>query len=325
MDNGFQSRLTGFISTTVIAVLTPLLLFHLYRQDWLLAAVAFLILGSGFLLVYRVSRGDLPVGLVHAVATVYTVSVVGVTHLLGVAGSYWAYPVLLVNFYVLPLVSALVFNIVMLVAVVWLMLQQPEVAMRVAVTLGLMTMFNLWFSILVAGQRRELSDLSLVDPLTRARNRRALDEHLIRVSRDKARHHGRVAAIMLDIDHFKAINDRFDHNTGDAVLKQVVRLIAARLRATDSLYRYGGEEFVIIAEHTGAREAQRLADDLRQQVMDARIDDIGVITVSAGVAELCEGEQPMAWLSRADEAMYLAKRQGRNRVCAIEPECAPAT
>jgi diguanylate cyclase (GGDEF)-like protein len=204
-----------------------------------------------------------------------------------------------------------------------LLLDQPDIAIRLFSTLALINVFGYVFTQQVVAQRSELNRLSLVDPLTLAQNRRALDETLQRVAKAKARQGVAMAAIMIDIDHFKEINDRFDHHVGDDVLRAVVDVIRGRLRQTDSLYRYGGEEFVVVAEYTNLEHAMQLAEDLRQRVMAQRFEYAGQVTLSAGVAELQAGEPPMAWISRADDAMYAAKRAGRNRVCSMPQDAMP--
>lgn len=318
MNNGFQSRVTVMIAMIIIVVLSPFLLYHLYRHNWLLAGVLALVVASEALLIGYLRRGGSPWWAVHIISLTSSIGVLLAAHVLGLKATYWAFPVVLGNFFVLPMASALSLNVIVIVGVVWLMREQADVAVRMAAALVVLTAFGTVFTRQVASQQRVLSELSLIDPLTRALNRRALDEQLVRVTKDKARHRGQVSAIMLDLDHFKKINDRFDHKTGDRVLQKVVNAIHGRLRATDSLYRYGGEEFVVIATDTGLAEAHLLAEDLRRKVIGAEIAEIGAVTISAGVAELRDGEQPMAWLSRADEALYAAKRGGRNRVC-VEP------
>ncbi|MDJ0740300.1 MAG: GGDEF domain-containing protein [Gammaproteobacteria bacterium] len=324
MHNGFQARVTVRISMLIILVLTPFLLYHAHRTHWRIAALLGVILIGETLLIHFVNNGGSPRVATHVVSLTYSAGALYVVHVMGVPGTFWLYPVVLANFYVLPWQSASLYNVVVIAAAGVLMRDQPEVAVRLAATLGIMTLFGYVFVRQVSGQRRELSDLSLIDPLTRALNRRALDDRLAQVAKEKARHDGQVSAIMLDIDHFKKINDRFDHHTGDAVLKHVVDAIKLRLRGTDSLYRYGGEEFVVIAMHTRLDEAESLAEDLRRKVNAAAVPTIGHVTVSAGVAELQADEQPMAWISRADEALYQAKKAGRNRVCIREAPTAVA-
>jgi diguanylate cyclase (GGDEF)-like protein len=324
VKNGFQARITLRVSAVVLVVLLPFAVYHLLARHWLLAALQLLVVIAEALLILFVARGGSPFAAAHAVAVIYSVGTIYVVDQLGLSGSYWLFPVMLSNFYILPMGSAISFNALAAVAGACVLRDQPELAVRLLATLALINVFGYIFVQQVAAQRSELNRLSLIDPLTLAQNRRALDEKLQRVAKVKARQGVAMAAIMLDIDHFKQINDRFDHHVGDDVLRAVVDVIRERLRRTDSLYRYGGEEFVVVAEYTNLEHAMRLAEDLRQRVMAQPFEYAGQVTLSAGVAELQAGEPPMAWVSRADDAMYAAKRAGRNRVCSMPQSAIPA-
>jgi diguanylate cyclase (GGDEF)-like protein len=120
--------------------------------------------------------------------------------------------------------------------------------------------------------------------------------------------------LILDIDHFKAVNDTYGHIVGDQILVDVSELVRRNTRATESLYRYGGDEFVLLAEQTALDAAVTLAEKLRSQI-EKQIFAAGVqLTVSIGVAELQHGEDNEGWLGRVDAALYRAKGRGRNQV-----------
>ena len=131
-----------------------------------------------------------------------------------------------------------------------------------------------------------------------------------------------VAALLIDIDHFKKINDNYGHDVGDEVLREFALRIASNVRAIDLPCRFGGEEFVIIMPDTGLEGAARVAERIRNNVAGSpfRVSDgkdLLTVTISVGVAAtLGEGDTPQALLKRADEAVYEAKAQGRNKVCA---------
>lgn len=162
-----------------------------------------------------------------------------------------------------------------------------------------------------------LSQLASTDPLTGLANRRTLLARL-EAARATALRSGRGYAVaMLDIDHFKRINDSYGHHTGDQVIQAVAARIADGVRAVDCVARYGGEELAILFADSGAAEAGAITERLRQAVARAVIEvdgtEIGV-TLSAGVAAATGDEPPAAVLHRADLAMYRAKRAGRNRI-----------
>lgn len=152
------------------------------------------------------------------------------------------------------------------------------------------------------------------DPLTGARNRRALDEGLETMFAMKGRYDQPFSVALFDVDSFKNINDDEGHLCGDRVLRAVVGIMADTARTTDIIARYGGDEFVLLMPQTDLAGARLLTDRLREYVQNNAFGDVQV-TVSAGVAEAKHGEDAQSLLSRADKALYRAKNEGRNRVC----------
>jgi diguanylate cyclase (GGDEF)-like protein len=119
---------------------------------------------------------------------------------------------------------------------------------------------------------------------------------------------------MIDLDHFKQVNDTLGHEVGDRVLVEITRRMGQRLRTTDMLARWGGEEFVILLRFCGQDDARKIAESLRLVVADTPIDPAGQVTISLGVAQLREDDDLTSWLGRADRALYEAKQSGRNTV-----------
>ncbi|ROR32266.1 GGDEF domain-containing protein [Inmirania thermothiophila] len=164
---------------------------------------------------------------------------------------------------------------------------------------------------------RRLERCARLDALTGAGNRAALDEELRR-QMDLARRGGHsLGLLMLDLDHFKEINDRLGHAAGDEVLRECAARIRGAMRRSDLLFRYGGEEFVILLPDAGCEAAVALAERIRRAVSARpfRLREETVrVTVSVGIACHRPGEPQAALLERADRALYAAKRAGRNRV-----------
>lgn len=164
--------------------------------------------------------------------------------------------------------------------------------------------------------RREAS----TDALTGLRNRRAFDRDLARLIQRHDAEGLAFSLIMMDIDHFKAVNDRHGHLVGDRVLRQFARQVAARTRGGDTVARYGGEEFAILLPCTQLLQAGQIAEHVREGIgaLNMRRTDtgapIGTVTASFGVAEFRAGEGATTFVARADAALYRAKREGRNRV-----------
>lgn len=168
----------------------------------------------------------------------------------------------------------------------------------------------------LARANEELDRLARRDALTGLHNRRSADERLHdEVAR--VRRHGRpLSALVIDIDHFKRINDKHGHAVGDAVLCQIAQRLPRLLRATDFVARQGGEEFLVLLPATSDTQAREVAEKLRRAIELEPVEPVGAVTASVGVATLTPEHEidPVALLRRADDALYAAKRHGRNRV-----------
>jgi two-component system cell cycle response regulator len=163
-------------------------------------------------------------------------------------------------------------------------------------------------------------ELAVTDPLTGLHNRRYMFGQLEALAQRAAKGGAPVACLLLDIDHFKKINDSFGHDVGDEVLREFAVRLASNVRAIDLPCRYGGEEFVAIMPGTEAADAERIAERIRRYISGspfrvAQGSELLTVTISIGVAVLTSaGDTPEALLKRADEALYEAKAAGRNRV-----------
>ena len=164
---------------------------------------------------------------------------------------------------------------------------------------------------------RELEILSATDRLTRVYNRLKLDEFL-KSEYDRYKRHGKqLSLILLDIDLFKTVNDTHGHQVGDEILCEVAGMLQSRVRKTDILGRWGGEEFMIICPETGLEGATLLAEQLRCTLATHDFPIVHSTTASFGVTELGPDDTITTIMSRVDAAMYKAKEGGRNRVEAV--------
>ncbi|OIP18143.1 MAG: hypothetical protein AUK53_01260 [Betaproteobacteria bacterium CG2_30_59_46] len=164
----------------------------------------------------------------------------------------------------------------------------------------------------------ELEKLSSTDRLTGAWNRVHFDKTLQSELSRSVRYRQPLSLIFFDIDHFKLVNDTYGHAIGDEVLRELVKVVSENIRTSDMLFRWGGEEFVILAPSTSYGSAAKLAETLRARIERHEIETVGNITVSLGVAEHISGESETIWFCRVDKALYAAKDSGRNRVV-IDP------
>jgi len=161
-------------------------------------------------------------------------------------------------------------------------------------------------------------NMTITDGLTDVGNKKRLDQLVEKEIPRALRHNRELALLMVDIDHFKDVNDTYGHLAGDSVLRDLAGIMAKRLRPDDELGRYGGEEFAAILPETSLGGALKIAEDLRGLVEQHRFIVEGEqirVTVSIGAAALKQGMDAKAFFRAADEMLYKAKNSGRNRVC----------
>jgi diguanylate cyclase (GGDEF)-like protein len=173
---------------------------------------------------------------------------------------------------------------------------------------------------MLENESNHYKQLSMLDQLTGLLNRHGLSYYI-----DKnfsAERSQKVALVIIDIDYFKKINDKYGHGGGDIILKNVAHVLRDNVRATDCVARWGGEEFLIIMPDTELSAALDIAEQLRVQVEEKHFEEMPDLraTISLGVGAI-DGAEPFHMLfRRVDVALYQAKAQGRNRIVSAEPE-----
>jgi diguanylate cyclase (GGDEF)-like protein len=163
-------------------------------------------------------------------------------------------------------------------------------------------------------KNRELEVLSVTDRLTGLFNRRKLDQILDDELIRSRRYAIGFSVIILDIDHFKRVNDTHGHRVGDTVLEDMAKIMQECTREADSLARFGGEEFVMVCRHSGLEGCVATAEKLREAIAAHDFPGVGHLTASFGAATCHEDDDAVSLLARADTALYRAKSAGRNRV-----------
>ncbi|MDR2689020.1 MAG: GGDEF domain-containing protein, partial [Azoarcus sp.] len=163
-----------------------------------------------------------------------------------------------------------------------------------------------------------LKESTLRDPLTGLNNRRFLEEYIDTLTANVRRKQVTISILMLDLDHFKMINDTYGHDAGDAMLKALSNVIKLSVRVSDIVIRYGGEEFMVVLQETSGQEAETVAEKIRTAVEAMQINHNGVVlqkTISIGMADF-PSDSNTFWqaVKFADVALYHAKESGRNRV-----------
>lgn len=305
-----------YISLASVIFLLPISLFNLFEQRWILGGFEILIsLFMGFHCL-RLFRDNKP--LFTAQPMVYLSLVILVLSFVYGRDSniYWA-PAIVSSFYfMLERPQAIRLNIIFLLAMVPItgFTMTGNHSIMFLISLMVCSTCALIFSSVVQQQEIRLKRQATIDPLTSAFNRRFLMEALDYSQAMLDRHNVPAAVILLDIDHFKKVNDQYGHDAGDEVLVNIVRIVQQRLRREEKLFRYGGEEFLILLTQTTIAEAQLMAEQLCQLVREAKLLDGKELTISCGVSALNTGENSMNLMKRCDKALYQAKNKGRDRV-----------
>jgi diguanylate cyclase len=303
------------LSTVAVLGVLPFAFIRIANGDWMMAAVDTIIIIGFTFLAFSVLR---PRRVRFASLSISILCVVGVLTTVYIRGEqqiFWAYPALLATFYLAKPGEAVLISTLTIIALVPVLIPKMGgiMATTTFVTLIATSVFAYAFAYLSRGQRDQLLQLARKDPLTGAGNRRALDEKLMEVCALQARANTPSSLVLIDIDNFKEINDEFGHAVGDQILVRLTEIIELRIRVTDSLYRIGGEEFVVVIEGQTKDKARRMAEQLRTLVEANELAPEGSVTISLGVAELALGESPEDWIRRADLALYESKRCGRNQ------------
>jgi diguanylate cyclase (GGDEF)-like protein len=317
----FRLSIITVFGVCAVLSIAPFAVLRFSQGQWLAGVVdTLIVIGIVGPTLYGWRGGNLDTaGL--CIALTNTTGALLIVALLGKTGVFWLFPTLLANFF---LVSPRIAGGIALSATALAQLQPAAFEslgqrLTVTVTLLLVSLFAYIFALRTALQRRTLEEIAALDPLTGARNRRAMEEE-VAIALNAHQRTGRpVTLAVLDIDHFKRVNDRLGHEAGDRLLCRFVELVRRSTRATDRLFRFGGEEFVLLMEHTDEIGATRAFANLQRRIHEELRAGDQPVTVSMGAAVLQHGESRDAWFARADAALYRAKQAGRDRLVLDAP------
>lgn len=231
-------------------------------------------------------------------------------------GLFWLFPIITACAFLAPNWLSMPASLAVIAFLLWEggALQQSGQPLAALAALFVNGVFASVFARHAHARRTLLEQMATLDALTGAENRRALEIEL-GIAIAGARRDGRpVALALLDLDHFKRVNDRYGHDEGDRVLQDFVRIMQAAVRRTDRLFRFGGEEFVLLMPATDEIGLEFAMNNLRRALAASLTVRGEALTVSIGGAILQPGEDRDSWMGRADEALYRAKTSGRNRL-----------
>lgn len=312
----YQFAMIVLFGSLAALVITGFAVYRFLTDHYLGASVNTLIVFSVLsVLAYAIRSGRTHrAGRFFAVVTV--IGCIASTAMFGRTGILWGYVVLWINFLLTGRRFALVANLVLMSVLIFetSLFQSLLEAVTYIVTALLVTVFGYIFAQRLASYQAQLEMLALQDPLTFAGNRRMMRRDLTAAVSAWRRNGERFILMLLDLDHFKRINDEFGHEVGDRALREFADLVREHIRAEDGFYRFGGEEFVLLLPDRCQQDVVDLAESLHQRISGQLSYFEEVVRFSAGVAVLRDDEDWPEWLTRADRAMYQAKRAGRDQV-----------
>jgi len=311
-----EQVLLAFCVTSFLGIF-PFAVYRIINEQWLLGIISSaLLIGVFFIGLYVWITRDLRLPSI-TLAFFYMTGMIAVVHVNGPSFIYWAFPTMAAAYFLIrPLEAAIVNTVAMVLLMPILVELNLLEGFRILITLILNNMFAYIFSKHMLFHNNILAKEATKDFLTGADNRKLFDEKF-NESLAWYKRKGVVSAlIIMDVDHFKKINDQFGHAKGDEVLIKLVSTIKKRIRITDHIYRLGGEEFAILLPETNVVLASFMAEELRQQIEKSDLIKNNPVTVSFGVAECKPEDKALDWFERADNALYSAKNSGRNKVIA---------
>ena len=305
-----------WVSGGLAICLFPFIVLRAVQEDWLMAMLnmaAVSLSTAIFFHVYISNKTKLArFGLSILASVVLSITV----YFKGISQVVWIYPTITLLFFLLSPKQALVMSLSIILSITLFSFAEANLILlaKFIVSSSATMFFCFAFSTKMRLQAKKLSQMALLDNLTGAGNRRALDSKLSEVTALIKRYPQNTCSLVIfDLDHFKSINDNFGHVFGDTVLNTFVKVLKGRIRSSDYVYRYGGEEFVVLLEHTDVVEAMSLAKELGNELERIQWDIEKVnVTVSSGVAQFLEQDTIHSWLQKADTALYKAKQAGRN-------------
>lgn len=301
-------------------VILPFGVFRALNGEWTAAGVdAILVLGIWGAVVHaaRTGRTAVPGA---AITLFVAVGAVVVTYLIQIAGVFWMYTVLIATFLLAPRWLALAANVLVIAGALLTpgVLDNPSLRLTFLATSSLITLYAFGSVVFTDYQRSQLERLASRDPLTGVPNRRMIELELPQVVASHLRTGLPAGLAVLDLDHFKEVNDRHGHVAGDEVLVAFTAIVQGCIRKRDRLYRFGGEEFVLLLPATTAEGVDRALEKLHAELGARLRCPSGPVRTSIGASMLQPGDDWRTWLDRADAALYDAKRSGRDRVCTVE-------
>jgi diguanylate cyclase (GGDEF)-like protein len=316
-----QRNAYRYVLVLLAVMLAPIDAQNFYNGQYIPALAGLIVLSLLLFNIYLLTQGREaylapPVVLLMSIALVVLSLIYGQNYNL-----YWIYPLLVA----LPVL--LKTRVSVWLGVIVGIIVTPFVFMRFETGTAIIVMLSMGHTWLISAglmfamtqQSRRLNEMAMTDPLTGAFNRRHMQQEARRVWQSYQKDQRTSTLLFIDVDYFKLVNDNFGHEAGDKALCGIVSLIRNRLRSEDLVFRYGGEEFVVLLRDTDESRAIHVAEEIRSFVEQTEFIPEHKITISIGVCDVLQADSVDHWLSQGDRALYQAKREGRNRVVIATP------
>ncbi|MCU7828551.1 MAG: GGDEF domain-containing protein [Candidatus Thiodiazotropha sp. (ex Myrtea sp. 'scaly one' KF741663)] len=313
----FHIKSTFWLSVTAGTLVLPFAFYHLTYQHGGIGIGAVITSLSLYLVAWGCHR--------KTYKTIYTFIWLGpfttlfvayLTEKVGITGTYWCYSTVLLYYFMMSERQAWISNIIFAlvnVPLAWSLFETHE-ATRFSVTFALVSAYSAIFLHIIARQYSELHKQAITDKLTGLYNRTLLKDSLDQAIHQANRTNTAFTLIIMDIDHFKKINDELGHEIGDHVLKQLGVFLKDFLRDSDKAFRIGGEEFLILLYNTDEANSINMVEKIRNGIEKLSLIPGRTVTVSIGVAGLSSVRDWKHWMKTCDKNLYEAKNSGRNRV-----------
>lgn len=313
----FRMQSTFAVAIAASILLTPFAINNFYQNRLLLGIGSMVIVAILALNAFIIKNGKHYPSLTFVVLVPTLILFLCVAYSnLGIVAALWCYPTILAFYCMLPERKAWMANLALLFFTMpqaWEVLEFT-LTIRVFVTLLAVSVFSAIFVRVITSQQNRFETEVVTDSLTGLLNRVLLRETLEQAV-SQHRHTGTPMTLLaLDLDSFKATNDTLGHDAGDTVLRGVGELLKNHGRRSDTVFRLGGEEFLVLLFGTNSADGLRIAEELRAEIETTTFLHEHVVTSSIGHATLQPGEDWTAWSKRSDKNLYAAKASGRNRV-----------
>ena len=313
----YRIKASLWVSVIAIAIVIPLAINHLYQERYELGFGTFLIVALFLINGWQSWHGYYRPRLIFwTIVPVISIFLAYAIPKQGIIIALWCYPSLVVFYFMLKERQAWSANILLLVLVLpgaWEVLD-PSIYFRFVITLLGVSAFSASFVRVIKNQQSMLEKQAVTDPLTGTFNRALLQSKMEKMIQQSNRSDSPMSIVMLDIDNFKMINDSFGHDCGDTVLKGVGDYLNSRIRATDEVYRYGGEEFLLLLFNTNSDQSIQVAEEICDELPKLSLIPDHQLSASFGVSSYKAGENQDSWLKRCDDNLYKAKTTGKNKV-----------